>query len=132
MGDKEDGHGAEGKLTRDQLLTDPDEAERFVAETGCDALAVAIGTSHGAYKFTREPDGEVLAMERIREIHKATAELPPRHARLVVGSAGAPGHHQPVRRRDQADLGRPRQGDPGGESVTASARSTSTRTIDSR
>src|SRR3990172_5843908 len=64
-GEKEDGHGAEGVLTHDQLLTDPEEAERFVAETGVDALAVAIGTSHGAYKFTRKPTGEVLAMSRI-------------------------------------------------------------------
>ncbi len=69
QGDKEDGHGAEGTLSHDQLLTDPDEAERFVAETGVDALAVAIGTSHGAYKFTRQPDGEILAMDRIEEIH---------------------------------------------------------------
>src|SRR3954464_13856527 len=57
MGDKEDGHGAEGKMTRDQLLTNPDEAMEFVKQTGVDALAVAIGTSHGAYKFTRKPDG---------------------------------------------------------------------------
>jgi fructose-bisphosphate aldolase class II len=69
-GEKEDGHGAEGALSRDQLLTDPDEAERFVAETGVDALAVAIGTSHGAYKFTRQPTGDVLAMDRIEEIHR--------------------------------------------------------------
>jgi fructose-bisphosphate aldolase class II len=69
-GEQEDGHGAVGKLSHDQLLTDPDEAERFVAETGVDALAVAIGTSHGAYKFTREPTGEVLAMDRIEEIHR--------------------------------------------------------------
>jgi len=69
-GEQEDGHGAVGKLTHDQLLTDPDEAERFVAETGVDALAVAIGTSHGAYKFTQKPTGEVLAMDRIEEIHR--------------------------------------------------------------
>ncbi len=67
MGEAEDGHGAEGALSHDQLLTDPDEAARFVAATGVDALAVAIGTSHGAYKFTRKPDGEVLAMGRIEE-----------------------------------------------------------------
>ncbi|MFO0260069.1 MAG: ketose-bisphosphate aldolase, partial [Planctomycetota bacterium] len=54
-GEQEDGHGAEGQLSHDQLLTDPEEAERFVAETKVDALAVAIGTSHGAYKFTRKP-----------------------------------------------------------------------------
>jgi fructose-bisphosphate aldolase, class II len=69
-GEQEDGHGAVGKLSHDQLLTDPDEAERFVAETGVDALAVAIGTSHGAYKFTHKPTGEVLAMSRIEEIHR--------------------------------------------------------------
>ncbi len=57
MGDQEDGHGATEKLSEDQLLTDPAEAERFVADTGVDALAVAMGTSHGAYKFTRKPDG---------------------------------------------------------------------------
>jgi len=85
-GDKEDGHGAEGKLSRDQLLTDPDEAERFVAETGVDALAVAIGTSHGAYKFTREPDGEVLDMDRIVEIHK---RLPNCHL-VMHGSSSLP------------------------------------------
>lgn len=86
MGDKEDGHGAEGKLSHDQLLTDPEEAERFVADTGCDALAVAIGTSHGAYKFTREPDGEILAMERIREIHR---RLPNCHL-VMHGSSSVP------------------------------------------
>jgi fructose-bisphosphate aldolase class II len=69
-GEQEDGHGAVGKLSHDQLLTDPDEAERFVAETGVDALAVAIGTSHGAYKFSQKPTGEVLAMDRIEEIHR--------------------------------------------------------------
>jgi fructose-bisphosphate aldolase class II len=68
-GEQEDGHGAVGELSRDQLLTDPDEAARFVEETGVDALAVAIGTSHGAYKFTSKPTGEVLAMSRIEEIH---------------------------------------------------------------
>jgi fructose-bisphosphate aldolase class II len=69
-GEQEDGHGATGTLSHDQLLTDPEEAERFVAETGVDALAVAIGTSHGAYKFTSRPTGEVLAMDRIEEIHR--------------------------------------------------------------
>ncbi|HYO26476.1 MAG TPA: ketose-bisphosphate aldolase, partial [Lacipirellulaceae bacterium] len=69
-GEQEDGHGAVGKLSHDQLLTDPDEAEQFVNETGVDALAVAIGTSHGAYKFTQKPTGEVLAMDRIEEIHR--------------------------------------------------------------
>src|SRR5512137_363012 len=69
-GDKEDGHGAEGTLSHDQLLTDPDQAVEFVNKTKVDALAVAIGTSHGAYKFTKKPDGKTLAINRIREIHR--------------------------------------------------------------
>ena len=85
-GEAEDGHGAEGKLSMDQLLTDPEEAERFVAETNVDALAVAIGTSHGAYKFTRKPDGDVLAMDRIEEIHK---RLPNTHL-VMHGSSSVP------------------------------------------
>src|SRR5918996_281667 len=85
-GEKEDGHGAEGQLSRDQLLTDPDEAERFVAETGVDALAVAIGTSHGAYKFSKQPTGEVLAMDRIEEIHR---RLPNTHL-VMHGSSSVP------------------------------------------
>jgi fructose-bisphosphate aldolase, class II len=85
-GEKEDGHGAEGKLSHDQLLTDPDEAERFVKATGVDALAVAIGTSHGAYKFTRKPDGAVLAMDRIEAIHK---KLPNCHL-VMHGSSSVP------------------------------------------
>lgn len=85
-GEKEDGHGAEGILSHDQLLTDPDEAERFVAATQVDALAVAIGTSHGAYKFTRQPDGEVLAMSRIEEIHR---RLPNCHL-VMHGSSSVP------------------------------------------
>ncbi|MCA1798866.1 MAG: ketose-bisphosphate aldolase, partial [Xanthomonadaceae bacterium] len=64
---EEDGSGAEGVLSMDQLLTDPEEAARFVKETGVDALAIAIGTSHGAYKFTRPPTGDILAIERIKE-----------------------------------------------------------------
>lgn len=85
-GEQEDGHGAEGKLSHDQLLTDPKQAEEFVAATGCDALAVAIGTSHGAYKFTRKPDGKVLAMDRIIEIHK---RLPNCHL-VMHGSSSVP------------------------------------------
>ncbi|MEO8494186.1 MAG: class II fructose-bisphosphate aldolase [Planctomycetota bacterium] len=85
-GEQEDGHGAVGQLSHDQLLTDPDEAERFVADTGCDALAVAIGTSHGAYKFTRKPTGETLAMDRIIEIHK---RLPNCHL-VMHGSSSVP------------------------------------------
>lgn len=91
-GEAEDGHGAEGRLSHDQLLTDPDEAEQFVAETGVDALAVAIGTSHGAYKFTREPDGEVLAMDRITEIHK---RLPNCHL-VMHGSSSVPKELQDI------------------------------------
>lgn len=85
-GEAEDGHGAEGQLSHDQLLTDPDEAVDFVAKTGVDALAVAIGTSHGAYKFTRKPDGEVLAMGRIEEIHR---RLPNCHL-VMHGSSSVP------------------------------------------
>ncbi|MBI3394899.1 MAG: fructose-bisphosphate aldolase class II [Spirochaetia bacterium] len=85
-GDKEDGHGAEGTLTREQLLTDPDEAERFVKDTGVDALAVAIGTSHGAYKFKKKPTGSVLVITRIEEIHK---RLPNTHL-VMHGSSSVP------------------------------------------
>ncbi|WP_153555119.1 class II fructose-bisphosphate aldolase [Roseimaritima sediminicola] len=91
-GEQEDGHGAVGELTRDQLLTDPDEAERFVAETGVDALAVAIGTSHGAYKFTKKPTGEVLAMDRIEAIHK---KLPNTHL-VMHGSSSVPQELQDI------------------------------------
>jgi fructose-bisphosphate aldolase class II len=77
---------AEGELTLDELLTDPDEAEQFVAATKVDALAVAIGTSHGAYKFSRQPDGEVLAMDRIEEIHR---RLPGCHL-VMHGSSSVP------------------------------------------
>ncbi len=85
-GEAEDGHGAEGVLTHDQLLTDPAEAEEFVAKTGVDALAVAIGTSHGAYKFTHKPDGNVLDMRRIEQIHK---RLPNCHL-VMHGSSSVP------------------------------------------
>ncbi|MEO1148906.1 MAG: class II fructose-bisphosphate aldolase [Cyanobacteria bacterium J06638_22] len=86
MGDKEDGHGFEGKLSHDQLLTDPDQAVDFVEKTQVDALAVAIGTSHGAYKFTRKPTGEILAINRIEEIHK---RLPNTHL-VMHGSSSVP------------------------------------------
>ena len=86
MGEKEDGHGAEGKLSHDQLLTDPDEAVKFVKATKVDALAIAMGTSHGAYKFSRKPDGKVLAMEVIEKIHQKMPNLP-----LVMhGSSSVP------------------------------------------
>jgi fructose-bisphosphate aldolase class II len=85
-GEAEDGHGAEGKLSREMLLTDPDEAKRFVEETQVDALAVAIGTSHGAYKFTQKPTGDVLAMDVIEAIH---ARLPGTHI-VMHGSSSVP------------------------------------------
>ncbi|MGI9522450.1 MAG: class II fructose-bisphosphate aldolase [Hyphomicrobiaceae bacterium] len=85
-GDKEDGHGAEGKLSMDQLLTDPKEAVRFVKQTGVDALAIAMGTSHGAYKFSRKPDGDILAMNVIEEIH---GMLPNTHL-VMHGSSSVP------------------------------------------
>ncbi|MFB8792478.1 MAG: class II fructose-bisphosphate aldolase [Potamolinea sp.] len=85
-GEAEDGHGFEGTLSHDQLLTDPDEAVDFVERTGVDALAVAIGTSHGAYKFTRKPTGEVLAISRIEEIHR---RLPNTHL-VMHGSSSVP------------------------------------------
>ncbi len=86
MGEQEDGHGAEGKLSHDQLLTDPDQAVDFVEQTQVDALAVAIGTSHGAYKFTRKPTGEILAISRIEEIHR---RLPNTHL-VMHGSSSVP------------------------------------------
>ena len=67
---EEDGVGAEGKLSHDQLLTDPEEAAEFVKATNVDALAIACGTSHGAYKFTRPPTGDILSIDRIKEIHR--------------------------------------------------------------
>jgi len=85
-GDKEDGHGAEGTMTREQLLTDVAQAADFVARTQCDALAIAIGTSHGAYKFTREPTGDILAIDRIKEIH---ARIPNTHL-VMHGSSSVP------------------------------------------
>lgn len=84
--DKEDGSGAEGTLSREQLLTDPEQAAQFVRETQVDALAIAIGTSHGAYKFSRPPTGEVLAIERIKQIH---ARIPDTHL-VMHGSSSVP------------------------------------------
>ena len=91
-GDQEDGHGAVGKLSREQLLTDPDQAAQFVAETHVDALAVAIGTSHGAYKFSRKPTGDVLAMDVIERLH---ARLPNTHI-VMHGSSSVPEEWQAV------------------------------------
>lgn len=84
--DKEDGVGAEGKMTREQLLTDVEQAADFVKATQCDALAIAIGTSHGAYKFTRKPTGDILALDRLKEIH---ARLPNTHL-VMHGSSSVP------------------------------------------
>ena len=85
-GDKEDGHGAEGTMTREMLLTDPDQAADFVKSTQLDALAIAIGTSHGAYKFSRKPTGDILAIDRIKEIH---ARIPNTHL-VMHGSSSVP------------------------------------------
>jgi fructose-bisphosphate aldolase class II len=85
-GDKEDGHGAEGTMTREQLLTDVEQAADFVRQTNCDALAIAIGTSHGAYKFTKKPTGDILAIDRIAEIH---ARIPNTHL-VMHGSSSVP------------------------------------------
>jgi fructose-bisphosphate aldolase class II len=86
MGEAEDGHGAEGALSRDQLLTDPDQAVEFVKATKVDALAVAMGTSHGAYKFSRKPDGAILAMHVIRAINE---RMPALHL-VMHGSSSVP------------------------------------------
>ena len=85
-GDKEDGHGTEATMTMDQLLTDPEQAADFVRRTQLDALAIAIGTSHGAYKFTRKPTGDILAIERIKEINR---RLPNTHL-VMHGSSSVP------------------------------------------
>ena len=86
QGDKEDGHGADGQMTREQLLTDVEQAADFVKQTQCDALAIAIGTSHGAYKFTKKPTGDILAIERIKEIH---TRIPNCHL-VMHGSSSVP------------------------------------------
>ena len=85
-GDKEDGHGTEATMTREQLLTDPEQAADFVRKTQLDALAIAIGTSHGAYKFTRKPTGDILAIDRIKEIHR---RIPNTHL-VMHGSSSVP------------------------------------------
>ena len=86
QGDKEDGHGTDATMTMDQLLTDPEQAADFVRQTQLDALAIAIGTSHGAYKFTREPTGDILAIGRIQEINR---RLPNTHL-VMHGSSSVP------------------------------------------
>ncbi|HMV34137.1 MAG TPA: fructose-bisphosphate aldolase class II [Gemmatimonadales bacterium] len=96
----EDGVGAEGKLSHDMLLTDPAQAKDFVAQTGVDALAIAIGTSHGAYKFTRKPTGDILAMDRIAEIHAA---LPTTHL-VMHGSSSVPQEWLAIIRKYGGDI----------------------------
>jgi fructose-bisphosphate aldolase class II len=91
-GEAEDGQGAEGRLEREQLLTDPAQALDFVARTKVDALAVAIGTSHGAYKFSRKPTGEILAMDVIKAIHE---RLPTTHL-VMHGSSSVPQELQDI------------------------------------
>ena len=91
-GEAEDGHGFEGALDHSMLLTDPEEAERFVAETRVDALAVALGTSHGAYKFSRKPTGDILAMDVIERIHE---RLPNTHI-VMHGSSSVPEEWQEI------------------------------------
>ena len=92
MGDQEDGHGAEGRLSEEQLLTDPQQAVDFVEATQVDALAIAMGTSHGAYKFSRKPDGDILAMHVIEDIHR---RLPQTHL-VMHGSSSVPQELQDI------------------------------------
>lgn len=100
MAGEEDGSGAEGKLSHDQLLTDPAQAAEFVKQTGVDALAIAIGTSHGAYKFSRKPTGDILAIDRIREIH---ARIPNTHL-VMHGSSSVPQEWLEIIRRFGGDI----------------------------
>src|ERR1700712_752344 len=100
-GDKEDGHGTEATMTMDQLLTDPEEAAEFVKRTQIDALAIAIGTSHGAYKFTRKPTGDILAISRIKEIHK---RIPNTHL-VMHGSSSVPQDLLAIIREFGGDIG---------------------------
>ena len=86
QGDKEDGHGTDAVMTREQLLTDPEQAADFVKRTQLDALAIAIGTSHGAYKFTRKPTGDILAIDRVEAIHR---RIPNTHL-VMHGSSSVP------------------------------------------
>jgi fructose-bisphosphate aldolase class II len=98
---EEDGSGAEGVLDHSQLLTDPEEAARFVEDTKVDALAIAIGTSHGAYKFTRPPTGDILAIERIKEIH---ARIPDTHL-VMHGSSSVPQDWLKIINENGGDMG---------------------------
>lgn len=99
-GDQEDGHGAVGKLSHDQLLTDPDQAVDFVNKTKCDALAIACGTSHGAYKFSRKPDGDILAMNVIEAINN---KLPNIHL-VMHGSSSVPQELQDIINKFGGDM----------------------------
>lgn len=113
-GEAEDGHGAEGKLSREQLLTDPDQAADFVARTGVDALAVAIGTSHGAYKFSRPPSGDILAIDVVKAIHE---RLPTTHL-VMHGASSVPQELQDAFNRHGGKM-RPTWGVPVSEIVEA-------------
>ncbi len=97
---EEDGSGAEGKLGQDQLLTDPDQARDFVSKTHVDALAIACGTSHGAYKFSRKPDGDILAMKVIEEIHSI---IPKTHL-VMHGSSSVPQYLQDLINENGGDM----------------------------
>ena len=97
---KEDGSGAEGALTHDMLLTDPDQAADFVMQTDVDALAIAIGTSHGAYKFSRKPTGDILAIDRIKAIHQ---RIPNTHL-VMHGSSSVPQDWLKVIRDNGGDM----------------------------
>ena len=101
MAGEEDGHGAEGKLEHSQLLTDPDEAADFVTKTKVDALAIAIGTSHGAYKFSKKPTGAVLRIDRIRDIH---ARIPNVHL-VMHGSSSVPEEWLAISNEFGGDMG---------------------------
>jgi fructose-bisphosphate aldolase class II len=101
MAGEEDGVGAEGHLDHSQLLTDPEEAADFVKKTRVDALAIAIGTSHGAYKFTRPPTGDILAIERVKEIH---ARIPSTHL-VMHGSSSVPQEWLKIINENGGDMG---------------------------
>ncbi|MCW5654422.1 class II fructose-bisphosphate aldolase [Hydrogenophaga sp.] len=97
---EEDGVGAEGRLSHEQMLTDPAQARDFVAQTGVDALAIAIGTSHGAYKFTRPPTGDILAIDRIAAIHRV---IPDTHL-VMHGSSSVPQEWLAIIREHGGDI----------------------------
>ncbi|AGX87379.1 class II fructose-bisphosphate aldolase [Candidatus Symbiobacter mobilis] len=99
-GDKEDGHGTDAVMSREQMLTDPEQAAEFVRRTQLDALAIAIGTSHGAYKFTRKPTGDILAIDRIREIHE---RIPTTHL-VMHGSSSVPQESLEIIRQYGGDM----------------------------